>query len=621
MRGTSVPFYLGGFMNNFIVVDFETEAINGALPPKPVGVAITFPDDTSVYWAWGHTNYFTGSTKGMGNNITLTEAANRLHKLYNDYDTIVYHNSLFDLAVGVYHLGLPFPKDLQDTLFQLFLHDPHAATLSLKPSAEKHLGIPPEERDVLVEWILANVPKTTKKKAGAFICNTPVSIAGPYAMADTKLTKGLYLHFRDKTPIKPYKRECKLAPILVTNTLQGISLDIDSLEQDCIYYNTIRKQVDGLICQRFGRAINVNSGDELAAAIVAANIPAEWILTPKGRISTSKDNLAAAVKDTELLALLSYRGTLSTYLDTFYTSWLEKEVNGILHFSWNQVRNNEVGAGKTMGTRTGRVSSTPSLLNVPKEVVKNSEYIASLGFPPLPNMRKYLLADKGNKWLKRDYSAQELRILAHFEDGLMMQRYNENPKWDLHAEMSQILSKVLGITVTRLQAKTVAFSILYGSGIASLAEMLGCSHQQASAIKYAYLNNLPGVKTVMDAIKYSWNNGDCIKTWGGRPYYKEPSKWIKLKTGGQRWADFGYKGLNYLIQGSAADVSKQAIINYNAIKKDGRFMLMVHDELNISGPQSEMAILKEAMSDIQIDVPMLSDGKIGDCFGILTACD
>lgn len=86
-----------------------------------------------------------------------------------------------------------------------------------------------------------------------------------------------------------------------------------------------------------------------------------------------------------------------------------------------------------------------------------------------------------------------------------------------------------------------------------------------------------------------------------------------------RTVDFGYKLLNYLIQGSAADCTKQSIINYHYIKKEGRFLASVHDENNISAPakamKAELRLLGEAMAAVKFDVPMLSEPYMGKSWG------
>jgi len=148
-------------------------------------------------------------------------------------------------------------------------------------------------------------------------------------------------------------------------------------------------------------------------------------------------------------------------------------------------------------------------------------------------------------------------------------------------------------------------------GLATMAERLGCSYDEAAFIKRAYMKALPGIKSVTLAIKQKWDMGEPFLTWGGRAYHKEESKLIiDKRTGEERMADFTYKGLNYLIQGSSADITKPGYSHYDSIRRDGRFLLSVHDEISISGTPPEMRLLNEAMLDINLDVPLISDGLL-----------
>ena len=84
---------------------------------------------------------------------------------------------------------------------------------------------------------------------------------------------------------------------------------------------------------------------------------------------------------------------------------------------------------------------------------------------------------------------------------------------------------------------------------------------------------------------------------------------------------FDYKLLNVLVQASSADITKQSIINYDSARKDGRFLLSVYDENDISVPKgalkSEMSILRDCMLNMELDVPLLSDGEWGVDLGNL----
>ena len=120
-----------------------------------------------------------------------------------------------------------------------------------------------------------------------------------------------------------------------------------------------------------------------------------------------------------------------------------------------------------------------------------------------------------------------------------------------------------------------------------------------------------------EEIKRTVNLGVPIRTWGGRCYFPEEPKRLN-----GRMVDFKYKLLNYLVQGSAADVTKEALIrwyNHPDRHPEDRFLVTVYDEINISAPEwrwkEAMAVLKEAMESIELDVQMLSSPKVGPSWG------
>jgi DNA polymerase I-like protein with 3'-5' exonuclease and polymerase domains len=131
-----------------VTIDFETEAIQQRphYPPKPVGLAVKFPGKPSKYLAWGH------PTK---NNARWEDAERVLREIWDSDLDVLCHNAKFDLDVAETHFDLvPLPwKRIHDTMFLLFLDNPHAASLSLKPSAERLLGMPPEEQDAVADWL------------------------------------------------------------------------------------------------------------------------------------------------------------------------------------------------------------------------------------------------------------------------------------------------------------------------------------------------------------------------------------------------------------------------------------------------------------------------------------
>jgi hypothetical protein len=140
-----------------LTIDFETEAIVGNPifnPPKPVGVSIKFGADSSSYLRWGHPT---------GNNTTFEQVYVHLRTILDASHGAggwLAHNAPFECAVlrKWFNYTAPDPLLVHDTQFELFLTDPYAFSLALKPSAERVLGIAPEEQTTLMHWILANVP-------------------------------------------------------------------------------------------------------------------------------------------------------------------------------------------------------------------------------------------------------------------------------------------------------------------------------------------------------------------------------------------------------------------------------------------------------------------------------
>jgi DNA polymerase-1 len=236
----------------------------------------------------------------------------------------------------------------------------------------------------------------------------------------------------------------------------------------------------------------------------------------------------------------------------------------------------------------------------------------------LPLVRQYLLPDAGEKWLHRDYNGQELRLLAHFEDGPLMEAYQQNPWLDVHQHVAELIEETTGLNFERKNVKIANFRIIYGGGAPATASGIGCSFQEAKDLLAAHARALPSVKGkggLSETTKRMGKQGEPIVTWGGRLYYCEPAGYSKKY---KRHMSYEYKLLNYECQGSAADVTKQAMINYNEHpKRRGRFLVQVYDEMNASsGPnaKAEMAVLRESMECVseQMDVPMLSEGKWGD---------
>lgn len=597
-----------------IVLDTETEAIVGnpvAFPPAAHGMAYIVPGHPPGYLHW----------RTEKANTKWSVVGDFIDNVLNSNEPILFHNAAFDISV--LKAAFPIapwdrltPERVHDTMFQLFLADPYAPSLSLKPSAERYLGVAPDEQDKLTDWIVSNVPEATRKTAGAHIVKAPVELISPYAIGDVQRTLGLYQHFKDLVPQEPYDRERFLLPVLMKGSKDGIRVARGPLEQALERSAKALEAADARVRTTLQAPdLDVSSGSELADAVERAGLVDQWVRTPTGERSTAKDNLAKCIKDKDLVDLLAYRSSLATCIGTFMINWLEmSKGDGRLHPEWNQVRTHE--EGKRYGTRTGRLScSNPNLQNVPTEFDQKIPE----GLPPLPFMRQFLLPEEGHVWAKRDFSSQEIRIAAHFEEGPLLAAYLKDPNLDPH-EMARIMIwNLCHKSFTRKHTKITGFQIIYGGGANAIASNVGCSYTEAVELKESYLMAMPGIRELMRGTQRRGRIGEPIRTWGGRKYYREVS--TKYPT-----RDFSYKLLNYLIQGSAADQTKQCLVDWNSTRYPGsKFLATVHDEINISVPADEwrdhMTHLREVMNSDRLDCPMLSEGFVGENWHEIEPCE
>ena len=611
------------------VIDFETAAIQSRpkYPPVPVGCSYLLPGEkTPHYLAWGHPEH---------NNIAKNDAARILRKVWKEND-LLGQNMKFDYDVGVTHLGLPRKPwhAIHDTMFLIFLHDPHAPTLRLKDNAERLLGIKPKERDALRDWILQNIPGSRKGDWGAYISRAPGDLVGRYsaqgdAMQTMRLFQYLWPRIVRAGMQRAYDRERQLMPILLENEREGLRVDQALLRRHVPQYEKALSQAEAWICRalRTREPINFDAPKELAAALLRAPRgmvdKRSWERTPKNNeYSTKKEVLDEVVKDKRLRLALKYRGKLDTYLSMFLRQWRDtaEETGGRIHTTWNQVRQPKGSDGDSrQGTRTGRPSSSPNFLNIPKNLSESDPEYRHPGFMrvlELPTVRRYILPDKGHVFLHRDYNQQELRILAHYEAGKLAEAYRKDSKMDVHNFVRDEIKRVSGLTMIRREVKIINFGIIYGMGVGKLAKKLQRDVEGAGDLKSAHRAALPGVKDLEKAIKARAKEDKPIRTWGGRLYYCEEPRIVD-----EHVQTFEYKLLNYLIQGGGADCTKQAIIDYHSVAKRGRFMVTVYDEINIGAPpgaaRKEMGRLREAMEAQKFDVPMITDGKYGPSWGQL----
>jgi len=633
-----------------IVADFETHQIlpRPNYPPKPVSLALKWPD-TREYelMAWGHGD----GSKAAGNNCTEQHARCRYAAARESKYPMLFQNGrFFDEDVAETHWQIPaLPWErLHDTMYLLALWNPHSESLGLKESAAELLGIPPDEQDRMYEWIIANVPEARQKPstAGAYISRCPYQTVKPYHKGDLTRTLALfnwlYPRIIDAGMGEAYDRERRLSAVLLRNARRGMRVDVPALERDLPAMKAGLNKVDNWLRRKLGD-INLDSPKQLGDALYDKGIVVDFKMTRGGngaapQRSTSKSSLTLnCFKDPTVYHALTYRGQMETSIGMFVEPWLElSKTDGLLHADWSQVRKDKATGGQ-QGARSLRITcSKPNFTNIPKKwkkaIVAGYVHPAFIGtLPPLPFMRTYVLPHKGKRWGRRDWDQQELYLFSYYEEGPVMQGFLTDPKFDLHegaraAEEEALIAAGLRTEFDRDSAKFTVFGALYGQGLTGLMVSLKLRDPEdrpvGKVIHQALHRAIPSIRELGDMLKAEAQAGRPVRTIGGRLYYCEPPKFVKKFN---RDMTFEYKLLNYLCQGSGADVTKEAICRYDEHPKRREEMnVTVYDEINVDLPMSdkgsrqEMSVLKECMASIDIKpLTFRSSGEVGPSWGAL----
>lgn len=647
------------------VIDFETHPIEQRpkYPPVPVGLACILPGKIPSYAAWGHDSE---------NGIFILKD-DKLRKVDGDpkkwaaqhlkdavkCDSVLGHNiAKFDSEVSAVGMGVKIPdRKIDDSLFSRFIVDPRAKSLSLKPAAEEVLGEPPEERDAVFEWLYEHGLTSRKKvdgryvygskdnPAGKWIYKAPGPLVARYAIGDCMRSRDLFEH--DMEIIKrdgmeaAYQLELDVAPILRENERAGVRLDMELLRQDRAAYTAALVKVEAWLRKKLGApaGINWDSDEEVATALRKSGQVKIFPKTATNKDSVSKSRLTKEFfRDESVYLALAYRSTVAYVMSQNIVPWSES-LDGRAYTSWDQVRGADKG-----GAKTGRITCS-KFANIIKDPTggKNPDYLVAddekvrnlVGLPPIPLARRYILPEKGESFGHVDWSQQEIRITAHYEDGALAQAYRDNPKEDIHQYCTNLINSASGQAYLRGVIKHVNLRKFYGGGTEGLVThpmlrldkvyhcKLDCHHREdrCPAMNAAYkidkdwAEGLPDVVNLIKRLKGMYQRGLPIRTIGGRLYHCKPDGLaVKGPRKGQM-TNFSYMALNDLVQPSAADHLKQALVKWHKHPKREASMLgTVYDEINISAPKKvakqQVRLLQDVMESTPLDVPYRTDGDV-----------
>lgn len=445
----------------------------------------------------------------------------------------------------------------------------------------------------------------------------PAMHVGDYAEQDAALTLKLWHHFkalmaRDEVE-SIFQLETEVLPVLVDITLKGINFDRAKCEAHMRDMRTKEKEILAFLKSQAGMQVDIWAAQSIAAAFDRMGV--QYPKTAAGAPSFTKSFLDT--HEHPMAKMILEARELNKTHGTFLEPYLKHSAkDGRVHTHFNQMRNEDGG------TVTGRLSAaSPNLQQVPAR----HEIIG-------PMVRGLFLPEDGDMWAANDFSSQEPRLLVHYATLLglpgaekMAQAYRDNPDTDFH----QMVADMAGIK--RKAAKTIGLGLMYGMGKAKLAQQLDLPVDEASDLIGTFHNKVPFLKGTVDAVMKRIehpSSGGSIRTLLGRkcrfPLW-EPVEWGVNKAlpheqaviaYGSRIKRSGtYKGLNRLIQGSAADQTKAGMV---ALHKAGfNLLLQVHDEVALSVRNKEEA--REAANlmatAVNLEVPSRVDVETGPSWG------
>jgi DNA polymerase I-like protein with 3'-5' exonuclease and polymerase domains len=526
---------------------------------------------------------------------------------------VIMHNATYD-AGWLRAEGVEIKGRIIDTMVTGALVDENRWSFGLDAMARDYAGIRKDEKLLKAAALDRGLnPKSEMYKL-------PPRFVGGYAEMDAVATLALWQALKvliDKEELwDVWNLEMDLIPCMLDMRTKGVRVDIEKAELNKKLLREQSKYLRGVLEKEAGMDVDIWASASIQKMFDKLKL--EYPRTEKGAPSFTKSflNDHPAKIAQVLVKLREFDKADSTFIDSI----LRHETNGRIHTELHSTRRDQGG------TVTGRFSSSnPNLQQIPARDPDIKRLIRGLFIP-----------EEGCKWGSFDYSSQEPRLLVHFASMVpsairhpvvdeIVEEFN-NGDVDLHQMVADLAN------ITRKQAKTVNLGIMYGMGVAKLADQLGISKTEAKDLIERHHSKVPFVKGLADLASKQGDKNGQIRTLMGRksrfhlwepvtfgagkplPYDEAVKEYGGPGGKGIRRA-FTYKALNKLIQGSAADQTKKAMLDcYN---EGFTPMLTVHDELcfNIES-EEQTARIKEIMeTGIKLSIPSKVDVDIKDDWG------
>lgn len=507
------------------------------------------------------------------------------------------------------------------------LLDENRRTYALEALAQDHLG-EGKTANELDKWVKRAYGNGSHPHEDIYRCSP--RLVGPYAEGDVFLPPRILDKQLAKLSAEGldelWQIETDLLPMLLAMRRFGVRVDMqraqlvdDELSQGI---DLARARLKALA----GFDVNVNGSSHLVRLFDKAGVT--YPRTAKGNPSFTAEWLEH--NSHPACVLISEVRKLTKYRDTFIRGYIfGTAINGRIHCLFHSLRSDE------NGTVSGRFSSSqPNLQNIP---VRDEVWG--------PRIRSVFIPESGMEWQRHDWSQIEYRFLAHYGFGKnareVQRMYTENPDTDFHIMVAELTG------LDRKPAKNVNFGLVYGMGPPLLAATLGMDIETAKREVFdVYHARVPFVKEIYDHASNNAAARGYVKTilgrrarferWepvrrgkktadtGGDDVYSLPYAAAKSKWGDAIRRAFTHKSLNCVLQGSAADLMKKAMVE---IWKSGVYRvipvahLTVHDELDHSAPPTKEAMeaittVKRIMeTTIKLRVPVIAEHEHGPSWG------
>ena len=562
-----------------------------------VGIAVAVPG-RKYYFPIAH---------GSGPNMDRKKTLEWFKDILASEAIKIFHNAMYDVC-WIRAMGFKINGLIVDTMIAASLIDENRFRYDLNSLSWDYLGHGKNE------VALNEEAKSRGLDPKSEMWKLPAMYVGSYAEKDAELTLELWQIFKKEIIHQDiesiFNLETDLFPCLVDMRFLGVRVDSDRatlLKQEL---ETEEKKLLLAISKETTIEPQIWAARSIAKVFDKLSLPYER--TVKTNSPSFTKNFLQEHKH-PVVNMIARAREINKAHTTFIDTILRYEHKGRIHADINQIRSDQGG------TVTGRFSySNPNLQQLP---ARNKD----LG----PMIRSLFLPDEGRTWGCFDYSQQEPRLVVHYASLYKFPSVNDvidNYENDSAADFHQTVADMAEIP--RTQAKTINLGLFYGMGKAKLQAELGVSKDKAAELFDQYHAKVPFVKQIMNAASNRAQERGQIRTLLGRLcrfHLWEPNQFGMHKALPHEEAlrehgpgikrAYTYKALNKLIQGSAADMTKKAMLD---LYKEGIVAhIQIHDELCVSveSPEQAKKIVEVMENAVSLEVPNKVDYEKGNTWG------